>query len=186
MAVRNKTYITYHSDFTKEQKADDVRLVRQIIDWKARDEEHVNFINAMEKATAIADEEKQLPLVRAIKNRLAASTNFILIMGAVVKETTPWVKFEIEWAVDHSTLPVIATYIGYESILTPEKLEHHWPPALDMRIKNGSAQVVHIPFKEDPLARAVGQFVHDNLPKGGLSTYTKGAYDRWGLELRGT
>jgi len=107
-------------------------------------------------------------------------------MDSTVKEDTPWVKFEIEWAVDHCKLPIIAAYHHYESILTPNKLDHHWPTALSARIKNGTAQVVHIPFKGEPLSRAVGQFDHDNLPKGGISTYSKSAYDRWGLKVKET
>jgi hypothetical protein len=55
------------------------------------------------------------------------------------------------------------------------------PKTLADRIHSATAQVVHVPFKKDPLIRAVGQFDHGNLPKGGLSGYGKGAYDRWGL-----
>jgi hypothetical protein len=181
MAFRSKTYVTYNNDYTQEPKSDDIQCVRQLMDWKVRDEAHISFINAMEKAAATADESQQLKLVHAIKSRLANSTNFLLIMSSTIKEETPWVRFEIEWAVDQCKIPIIAAYKGYESILSAEQLEHHWPPAFDMRIRNGTMQAIHIPFKAEPLQRAIGQFDKDNQPKGGLSAYTKGAYDRWGL-----
>ncbi len=181
MALKNKTYVTYNHDFTRDPKSDDIMCVKQLMEWKVRDEAHISFINAMEKAAAIADESQQLKLVHAIKKRLANSTNFLLIMNSTIKEETPWVRFEIEWAVDQCKIPIIAAYHGYDSILSAEQLEHHWPPSFDMRIRNGTAQTIHIPFKAEPLQRAIGQFDKDNLPKGGLSAYTKGAYDRWGL-----
>ncbi|MBT7856380.1 MAG: hypothetical protein HN720_05565, partial [Nitrospinaceae bacterium] len=106
-------------------------------------------------------------------------------METTVKEDSPWVRFEIEWAVDHCKIPIIAAYQGYDTVLAPANLEHHWPQALDLRIKNATAQAVHVPFKMEPVQRALGQFTHDNLPKGGLSAYTQAAYDRWGLNSEG-
>lgn len=181
MAIRNKTYITYHDDFSHDIKADDVMYVKKLLDWKIREQGHISFINAKEKAAAIADESRQLSLVHAIKERLANATNLLLIMKTTAKEDTPWVRFEIEWAVDHCKIPIIAAYLGYDSILAPANLEHHWPHALGLRIKNASAQAVHVPFIKDPVQRALGQFNRDNQPKGGLSAYTQAAYERWGL-----
>lgn len=181
MPFRSKTYVTYHHDLAQEIKSDDVRYVRQLLDWKIRDEDHITFVNAIEKFALLNDETKQLELVRGIKERLANSTNLLLIMETTVKEETPWVRFEVEWAVDHCKIPIIAAYKGYDNILSPGNLEHHWPNALDLRIRNASAQVVHVPFLKDPLMRAVGQFDHNNPPKGSLHSYSKGAYERWKL-----
>ncbi len=41
--------------------------------------------------------------------------------------------------------------------------------------------MIHIPFKEKPLAEAVSRFAHTNLPNGGLSHYTRETYQKWGL-----
>ncbi|MBT7856526.1 MAG: hypothetical protein HN720_06335, partial [Nitrospinaceae bacterium] len=78
MAFRSKTYVTYHDDFSRDIKSDDVMYVKKLLDWKVRDQDHISYINSREKASAIADKDQQLKLVHAIKDRLANSTNLLV------------------------------------------------------------------------------------------------------------
>ncbi len=105
----------------------------------------------------------------------------ILIVGKTTRYDTDWVPFEIQYAVDICGMPIIAVYPGYEYILLPRDRAPLWPNALQQRINDSSARVIHIPFKQAPLAEAVGQFNYDNLPKGPLSYYTRDVYKSWGI-----
>ena len=107
----------------------------------------------------------------------------VLIIGKTTREDTDWIPFEIRYAVDEYEIPIIAAYTGYERIMAPAELSFLWPAALNSRIGNGSAHVIHVPFKQAPLTDAIGQFSHDFYPKGGgLGFYSKEAYKSWGIQ----
>ena len=55
---------------------------------------------------------------------------------------------------------------------------------LASRIRNGTAHVIHVPFKQEPLADAVSQFSFDSLPTSGLSYYSTEAYASFGVVVR--
>ena len=105
----------------------------------------------------------------------------VLIVGKTTRFDTDWVPFEITQAVDTFEIPIIAAYTEYEYITMPPELEAWWPKALADRIRNGTARVIHVPFKKEPLKAAIDQFDHDNLPTGALNYYERQAYVRWGL-----
>jgi hypothetical protein len=65
--------------------------------------------------------------------------------------------------------------------MAPAELRPWWPMALARRIDNGSARVLHVPFRREPLCDAVSQFAFNNLPPDGLSHYTRETYQRWGM-----
>jgi hypothetical protein len=73
-------------------------------------------------------------------------------------------------------LPIIAVYPGYDSICAPQALSPLWPAALATRINSGTAKVIHIPFKQIVVDKAIRQFHIDNMPQGGLTYYTREAY----------
>ena len=86
------------------------------------------------------------------------SKNMILIIGNTTREDTDWAPFEIRYAVDECKIPIIAAYTNYTRIQAPQLLESLWPSPLAERITAGSAHIIHIPFKREPLQDAVGQF----------------------------
>jgi hypothetical protein len=94
------------------------------------------------------------------------------------------VPFEIRYAIEDCKLPIIAAYTVYDKpIYNPSALSGYWPSALKMRIDNGTAGVIHIPFRKEPIRDAIGQFDHNNFPKnGGLGFYSADAYRSFGLE----
>jgi hypothetical protein len=94
------------------------------------------------------------------------------------------VPFEIEKAVDTYSLPIIAAYTNFDKpIRAPKALSMYWPQALSLRIENGQAKVLHIPFKKEALQDAISQFSCKNPPPGGgLGIYGDQAYKVFGID----
>lgn len=107
----------------------------------------------------------------------------VLIIGKTTSTDTDWVPFEIEQAVDRYKIPIIACYTMIDGpILNPEIGQVYWPSALRSRISNGTANVIHIPFKKAPIMAAIAQFGHKTVPNGqGLGWYTSETYRSWGM-----
>lgn len=105
----------------------------------------------------------------------------LLIIGQTTRFDTDWVPFEITQAIDSYHLPIIAAYPTYQRILDPMELSGLWPAALSARIHAGTARVIHIPFKQRPIADAIEGFDHNNLPIGPLTYYTQLQHQQWGL-----
>jgi len=110
------------------------------------------------------------------------SKNMILIIGKTTRMDDDWVPLEIRYAVDTCEIPIIAVYPGYTFIMAPGELEPLWPQALATRIYRGTVHVIHVPFRQEPLRDAVGQFSHRTYPTGGgLGYYNREAYTQWGV-----
>ncbi len=106
----------------------------------------------------------------------------VLIIGDTTKEDTDWVPFEIRYAIDECKIPIIAAYPGRGRINSPSHMRFLWPRALELRIDDERANVIHIPFRQLPLADAISQFSHTAYPKGGgLGRYSAEAYRVWGI-----
>ena len=108
----------------------------------------------------------------------------VLIIGETTRLDTDWVPFEIEQAVDTYAIPIIAAYTAYDKpIRTPKAWSAFWPSALEARINNETANVIHIPFRKEALKDAIAQFSHASPPNGkGLGYYTDDAYKAFGIE----
>ncbi len=182
MTYRNATYVAFHAEGSTDPTASDIRFYRLLKAWSVRDENDFRLIDSHEKTAAVRDSSKRETLRRSLVSRLLSSKNMILIVGKTTRQDTDWVPFEISYAVDDCKIPIIAAYPDYEYIADPGKLSHLWPSALKQRIDGGSAHVIHVPFKMEPLKDAVGQFHHDTYPNGGgLGCYSDDAYRSWGL-----
>lgn len=181
MAYRNGTYIAFHADGTNIPTDSDIKYYNLIKAWTAKTDDDFSMINSHDKTSAVRDSSKRETLRTRLKTRLQNSKHLLLIIGKTTKNDTDWVPFEIRYAVDDCDLPVIAAYVDYEFILAPGKLSSLWPSALKTRIDNGTASVIHIPFKKKPITDAISQFSHNNKPKGPLTYYTKETYQEWGL-----
>lgn len=182
MAYRNGTYVAFHANATKQPTESDMKYYRLMEAWSVRPGDAFRFINSHDKASAVRDSSKRATLEASLKTRLLNSKNMILILGETTKEDTDWVPFEIRYAIDQCEIPIIAAYPGRGPIMMPNQLSHLWPKALDVRIRNGSAHVIHIPFLKLPLAAAASQFSHLKYPNGGgLGSYSREAYRSWGL-----
>ena len=181
MAYRNGIYIAFHANKTKQPTESDMKYYSLLKAWNVRSNDEFHFVNSHDKAAAVRDSSKRETLEASLKSRLRNSKNMILVIGKTTKEDTDWVPFEIRYAVDECNIPIIAAYTGYGRIGAPNQLSALWPKAFATRISNGSARVIHIPFKRSPLTAAVGQFDLSNYPKNGLRYYSQEAYPSWGL-----
>ena len=182
MAYRNGTYIAFHANGTSNPTESDIKYYNTLKMWKVREDNDFNFVNSHEKTGSVRDTSKWETLTRSLKARMNSSKNMILIVGETTKLDNDCVPFEIEYAIDECKIPIIAVYPAYSSILAPAQLSIWWPKSLTDRINNGTAHVIHIPFKQSPLTSATSQFDFEHYPLGGgLGYYSQESYINWGL-----
>ena len=182
MAYRSGTYVAFHARGTTNPTASDIKYYNTMKMWDASKTIEFGFTDSHDKTAAVRDSSKRLTLKRRLQERLDNSKQLVLIVTSDTKLDTDWVPFEITYAIDDKKLPIIAVYPGYRAVMDPNQLFRLWPPALSARILNGRANVVHIPFKKEPLLDAIGQFsVHDKSPSGPLACYTASSHRNWDL-----
>lgn len=184
MAYRNGTYIAFHAEGKTDPTASDIKYYRTLKMWHENDGTEFRFVNSHDKVAAVRDTSQAATVKRSLRERLDNSKNMVLIIGPKTKLDADFVPYEIAYAVDKCGIPIIATYTstGYSVIRDPAALSDWWPAALRTRIENGTASVIHIPFKQKAIDDAIGQFSHTNLPRGGgLGIYDDAAYRSWGL-----
>lgn len=183
MAYRNGTYIAFHANGTNIPFDSDIKYYNLIKAWSAKNDDSFSFVNSHDKTASVRDSSKRETLARSLRERLNNSKNMLLIIGETTKFDTDWVPFEVSYAVDTCKIPIIATYTGIErAIRIPQNLSNLWPAALKSRIENGTAHVIHIPLKKEPISAAIDQFSHTNYPLGaGYGFYSDEAYRSWGI-----
>jgi hypothetical protein len=184
MAYRNGTYVAFHANGTNIPGKSDIDYYNLMRAWKAHPDDEFTMSNSHEKAWAVRDSSKMATLRASLLERLRNSKNMVLIIGDTTIRDDDWVPFEIENAVDSYKIPIIAAYTGFSiPIRNPISLKGKWPSALASRIANGTASVIHIPFKKAPLLDAITQFSHNNLPPNkGLGFYSDEAYQTFGIQ----
>ncbi|MET4802845.1 TIR domain-containing protein [Bradyrhizobium sp. LB11.1] len=183
MAYRNGTYIAFHAGGTTDPTASDIRYYRMLKAWHEHDDIEFQFINSHDKVAAVRDSSTKETLRRSLMERLNNSRNMVLIIGPTTRFDTDWVPFEIEYAVDHCKIPIIATYTGFSSIFRPALLSELWPPAFSRRIASGTVFAMHIPFKQKAIDDAISQFDHNNLPQSPLWFYSLEAHRSFGINV---
>lgn len=182
MACRNGTYVAFHANKTKQPTESDIKYLNLLRAWKVRSDGDFKFTDSHAKQAAVRDTSKRATLEASLKSRLRNSKNMVLVIGQTTKEDTDWVPFEIRYAIDECEIPIIAAYVGRGRIDLPSRLRHLWPRALEIRIDDGRAKVIHIPFRREPLADAISQFNYASYPTGGgLGRYSAEAYRSWGI-----
>lgn len=183
MAYRNGTYVAFHANGTNIPSKSDIDYYNLMKAWTAKTDDDFTMNNSHDKTAAVFDSSKKATLKASLLERLRNSKNMVLIIGETTKLDDDWVPFEIEKAVDAYAIPIIATYTGLSKpIRNPSALKQYWPSALATRINDGTAHVIHIPFKKAVLLDAVSQFSHSKLPNGGgMGVYADDAYRHFGV-----
>lgn len=183
MTYRNGTYVAFHAGGTTDPTASDIKYYNTMKMWSANKKIDFTLVNSHEKTSAVRDSSTKETLRRSLITRLNNSKHMVLVLTATTKNDTDWVPFEIAHAIDVCKIPIIAVYPDYASILAPAELSSYWPPALESRIKNGTARVIHIPFKLQAVLDAIEQFGVSNTtyPKDGYGFYNRETQVRWGL-----
>ncbi|CAI8841057.1 MTH538 TIR-like domain [Pseudomonas marginalis] len=183
MAYRNGTYVAFHANGTNIPGKSDIDYYNLMRAWSAKPDDDFTLVNSHEKVSAVRDSSAKETLRRSLHERLKNSKNMVLIIGKTTKYDTDWVPFEIERAVDTYKIPIIACYTDTEKpIRNPRLWSEYWPAALKKRIDEGTANVIHVPFKKAVILDAIGQFSHSKLPVGaGLGYYSDAAYRSFGV-----
>jgi hypothetical protein len=183
MAYRNGTYIAFHADGNNIPGKTDIDYYNMMRAWSAKPDDDFTLVNSHEKVGAVKDGSAKETLRRSLHARLANSKNLVLIIGDTTKNDTDWVPFEIEQAVDKYKIPIIAAYTETNMpIRNANDMVKYWPETLKKRIQNGTANVIHIPFKKAAILDAIGQFSHEKPPAGGgLGIYSDEAYKGFGI-----
>jgi hypothetical protein len=183
VAYRNGTYIAFHADGNNIPGGkSDIDYYNLLKAWTAKGDNEFAMVNSHEKASSVGDSSLRSTLRDSLLERLRNSKNMLLIIGETTRFDTDWVPFEIEKAVDLYGIPIVAAYTLWERpIRTAEAFSVYWPYALWSRINNRTANVIHIPFKKEPIKDAL-RFSHSNAPLGkGLGVYSDEAYRYFGI-----
>lgn len=185
MTYRSGTYVAFHALGQSDPTVSDMKYYRMLTAWHEHGGIEFRLIDSHEKAAAVRDGSSKDRLRTVLSERLRNSKNMVLILTQTTRLDADWVPFEISYAVDSCKIPIIAAYPNYEYIMAPAQLAHLWPAALATRIHSGTAHVIHVPFKREPLKGTIGQFSHDVLPIGqGLGFYSREAYASFGITVR--
>lgn len=181
MPYRNGTYVAFHAEGTDVPTDSDMKYYNLLKAWTAKQDDDFSMINSHEKTASVRDSSTRETLRARLVTRLRNSKHLLLIIGDTTKLDTDWVPFEIEYAIDECEIPVIVAYTDYNYILNPNSHEHEWPDVLKTRIRNGSARVIHVPFKKEPLTAAVDKYDSETKPQSALTFYTRETYIKWGI-----
>ena len=183
MAYRNGTYIAFHANGTTDPTASDIKYYNLIKAWTGKTDDDFSMVNSHDKTAAVRDSSNRETLRSQLVTRLNNSKHLLLIIGNTTKEDTDWVPFEISHAVDTCNIPIIAAYTLIDKpIYNPSALSIYWPKALESRIDNETAGVIHIPFKREVIKASISQFEPDEFPKAkGLGYYSEAAYRSFGI-----
>ncbi|HVR97054.1 MAG TPA: TIR domain-containing protein [Thermoanaerobaculia bacterium] len=182
MVYRTGTYIAFHAQGKKDPTESDIKYYRLLQAWHVREDNEFRLVDSHEKTAALRDWSSRETVTCRLKERLKCSKNMILIISETTRLDTDWVPLEIQYAIDTCKIPIIAAYPNYNYIMAPAELKPLWPEALAQRIANNTTHVIHVPFRQEPLRDAVGQFSHTNYPKGGgLGYYNRETYLKWGF-----
>ena len=184
MAYRNGTYVAFHANGTNIPGGNsDIDYYNLVKAWSSKTNDDFTMCNSHEKTYAVKDTSGNERLATVLRERLRNSRNMVLIVGNTTKLDDDWIPFEISEAVDRYKIPIIAIYTNISTpIRNPSLYKARWPAALATRIGNGTASVIHIPFKKAALLDAIGQFSHNKMPVGkGLGIYNDETYRNFGI-----
>lgn len=183
MSYRNGIYVAFHAGGTTDPTKSDIKYYNTMKMWNVSKHIDFNICDSHEKTASVRDSSKKETLRRSLVTRLKNSKQFLLILTKTTKNDTDWVPFEIAYAVDECSLPLILAYPDFDSIMAPAQLSDYWPQALKTRLENRSARAIHIPFKKAPVLDALSQFDINNkeYPTDGFGYYTREAHQEWGL-----
>lgn len=181
MAYRNGNYIAFDGLGQTDPTKSDFRYYSTIKAWASDRDFDFKYVDSHAKTNAVRDTSRRPTLETRIRERLASSKNVIVILSDQTRRTGSMLSYEIEKAIDRYQLPLICVYTGYNRIMKPAELSNRWPASLEERIRTGTAQAIHIPFKKYALLDALGQFtVHHNNLQGGLNHYNQNAHQQFG------
>ncbi|HET7538039.1 MAG TPA: hypothetical protein VFJ90_16380 [Candidatus Didemnitutus sp.] len=181
MAYQDGTYVSFHLGGTVPPFASDDEWRDSLKSWTGLTDDAFAFVPTKEKELAAADPKKKKALRMEVQRNLRNSRHLLLLLDDTTHLDEDWVPFEVEFAVDQCQIPIIAAYPGYSYIIAPEQLRNTWPDVVTQRIDDASAKIIHVPFKQEPLAKALSTYHVRMPPRSALSFFLKESYQKWGL-----
>lgn len=187
MAYRNGTYVAFNGCGTTNPTEGDMKYYGLLQKWNKENNFDLNFSDSHKKTYSVLDSSLTSTLKARLMERMRNSKHMLLILT----ENSSWnrglLNFEIEKAVDLYEIPIIAAYTDFDFILDTFKvatLKKYWPDALKKRIESGDAKVLHISFRQKPIAYAVKNYsIHDSQIEDSLRVLPAKNYQDWGLML---
>ncbi len=178
MTSKNGTYVAFNASETAESTQSDTKQYNILNMWDSGQGVNFELTDSDEKTSAISDAAKKEMVIK-----LENAKQFLLILTKTTKEDKDWLPIEIAAAVDEYDLPLILAYPDFDSVITPAELSNYWPSALKIRIENGSARAIHVPFRKSPVLDAIQQFdvTNKEYPTDGYGFYTKETHESWEL-----
>lgn len=166
MVYRNKTYVAFDGD-------KDIRYYWLMKAWKQSDRTNFNFYDAHDINTA-RDSSNEESIKRQLRDRMANTKVFVLLIGESTKYLTKFVKWEIELAIKKE-LPIICVNLNGN-----KKKDSLCPSSLDGKLS------IFIPF-----GNRIMQYALENWPSSdashrrdgetGAYYYKQSVYDRLGI-----
>lgn len=183
---RNGTYVAFDGQGTTDPTKSDMKYYGLLQQWNKSKNYELSFSDSHKKSYQVKDSSSRKTLESRLMERMRNSKNMLLILSEDTNYDRGMLNFEIEKAVDYYKLPLIIAYTGCDYILNPEIHADRWPEALYKRIKNGTANAIHIPFKEKTIMQAISRFTVNSTGEdkldGPLYTYSEQAYIKWGYK----
>ena len=140
MAYRNKTYVAFDGD-------NDMRYYQLMKAWKQSDSTSFNFYDAHDINRA-RDSSLEESIKRQLRERMANSKVFVLLIGERTRYLTKFVKWEIELAIKKE-LPIICVNLNKN-----RKKDNLCPSSLDEKL------AIFIPF-----GNKIMQYALENWPR---------------------
>jgi len=182
MAYRTGTYVAFDGLGQSDPTKSDFKYYATLQAWNANKNIQFSLTNSHEKTDAVRDTSLRATLYARIQERLRASKNMLIILTNDTRYTGSVLSYEIEKAIDTYGIPLIIAYPEYSSILNVESHQDLWPKALAERIDQTGIQAIHIAFAKDCILDALSRFsVNGEALNGGKNSYSREAYEQWGL-----
>lgn len=113
MSYRNKTYVAFDGD-------NDIKYYYIMKAWKQSDKTDFNFYDAHDINTS--DDASQVESIKKqLRERMANSKMFILLLGERTKMLTKFVKWEVEHAI-YLDLPIIVANINKKRCIDNDRM----------------------------------------------------------------
>ena len=104
MAYRNKTYVAFDGD-------SDIRYYNLMKAWKQNDNSEFNFHDAHDLNTAW-DTSTEETIKSRLRERMANSKVFVLLVGESTKYLYKFVRWEIDMAINYYEIPIIVVNLN--------------------------------------------------------------------------
>jgi hypothetical protein len=177
---RTGTYIAFAAEGGKKITETDFRYYNLLKAWDSMKNREFRIINSHEKVRQIRPNSLEPTIMRTLKERIAASKRFLLLVGDKTKEDDDFVPAEIIYAVEKCNLPIIVCYVNERNRISgqvPQRLKNLWPPTLSKLINSGELKTLHIPFREKILNEALNNVSINQHPDYNISVYLDGVYN---------